>query len=278
MATFDSKKDVYEIGEVVAENARYRIRQCRNSSGRELLFQVAIDAAQNQYLSRNAWFLTKLRKRSDDIDAKQIATGNRPYNYRLGFPELIEDIIVESQGSRQLNILGFVGIDKLSKVIPLVKLWKDSLRVDLRSSAWMMGKLLKIISFAHDNRIAVGDLSGNNVLIDPDQHYIIVFDWSQATIHEGNVPAKSIREEIKLAAQLIIKALGDDLECARTNDLDLSYTNYLQYLATNGESDAVKAHKNFYNVVDSLCENPDSTWELGFYNFVTLSRGSDHGT
>lgn len=269
---FNGKRDSYTVGEIVAENQRYRIRKCLNSDGRELLFQIAIDATQNRHLSKNAWFLTKLRQRSDAIDQRQEEAGGMLYNYCCGFPELLDDIIVPSQGSRQINILGFTNVDKVSNLVPLVKLWKDSLRVDLRNSAWMMGKLLKILSFAHDNRIEVNDISGNNILIDPYQHYTIVFDWSHSVIHEEVVPAKIVREEIKLAAQAIIKALGDDLDRARFNDADISYTNYLQYLVSNGESDAAKAHHNFYDIVDSLCENPDSVWESGFCDFVALSK------
>lgn len=267
------KNGEYEIGDMVARNPRYRLYNCIDGDGRELLFQVAADTSYNGELSKNAWVLSRLAQRSDEIEAEYAAlqAGKEwvvPLNYNLAFPQVHDSFIAQA---KQVNILGFRNVASVKSIIPLVKIWKDSLRVDLRTSAWMAGKLLKLLVFTHDHRFQVGDgkISGNNVLIEPDEHYILIFDWSGAIIHDEQVPAKIRRGEIKAAAQVIIKALGDDLECARENDADVPYTNYLRSLAVSGESDASKAHETFYRIVDELCENPDSVWEKGFYKFTT---------
>jgi len=261
---------------MVAKNSRYRLYNCTDEDGRELLFQVAADSSHNGEISRNAWVLSRLAKRSDEIEAEYAATQTGadwvvPLNYKLGFPEVHDSFITQT---KQVNILGFRNVPSVKSMIPVIKIWKDSLRVDLRTSAWMAGKLLKLLVFTHDHRFQVGDgqISGNNLLIEPDEHYILIFDWSKAVIHDGQVSAKVKRGEIKAAAQVIIEALGDDLERAQENEHDVTYTNYLRSLAVSGESDASKAHETFYRIIDDLCENPDSVWEKGFYKFTTYDR------
>jgi len=266
----EGKNGTYTTGDLVAENDRYRLRACTNQDGRELLLQAAVESDRNSVISRNAWILEQLKTAAIDIEVEYEEAGGKGHlNYNLGFPELCDSLILESQGSRQVNIIGFCGVKAVETIIPLIKIWKDSFRVDLRTSAWIMGKLLKTISFAHDHRIQVMNLSGNNILIQPDQHYVLIFDWSSAVVHEESVPGSIRRQEIQAAAQCIIKALGNDLDRARVNDADLPYTNYLQLLASSGESDAIKAHQTFYELINSLCANPNSVWENGFYEFTT---------
>ena len=131
-----------------------------------------------------------------------------------------------------------------------------------------MGKLLKIISFAHDNNYTIGNISGNNVLIEPDKHYVIVFNWSMAEFHHDKVPASDQRREIQAAANLAIKLLGDALD--KTCDADLPYVHYLRSLVMDGEYSAREAHRTFYEIVDALCEIPDSSMVAGFHEFTTL--------
>lgn len=264
------KHDEYEVGELVAECDEYRLRKCVLGD-RELLFQIATDQKHNPTLARSAWALKRLAGASDDIEAEYKSIGGEgALNYDMGFPEVLESFVFAEQGSRQVNILGFRFVDKLGSVVPIVKLPKQSLRVDLRTSAWILGKLLKTIMFAHDNRFEIGAVSCNNVLIQLDHHFVFVFDWSKVVLHDGPVPASIRRGEVKAAAQCAIKALGGDLERAREDEADLRYTKYVQLLATSGESDAGKAHQTFYEIVDGLCEDPDSVWKKGFYPSVTL--------
>jgi hypothetical protein len=271
MTIVDGKNGSYDVGGLVAGNDRYRLRSCTDERGREMLFQIATDASRNSELSRNGWALRTLKEASDDVERRYKEAGHEgALNYDLGFPELTDSFIFDGQGSRQVNILRFREILELNGVIPLLKIWKDGLRVDLQTSAWILGKLIKTISFAHDNRIQVHNITGNNVLIHPDQHYVVIFDWSGMTVHEGPVPSMIVREEIKLAAQLAIKAVGGDLDLAMTNDADLPYTRLLQSLASEGMSAASKAHQAFYGIVDQLCNDPEiEHWKAGFHHFTT---------
>jgi len=158
MATVEGKNDVYEVGKVVAENERYRLRLCTNSKGKELMLQVSMGPEHNGEVGRNAWMLTKLREAARVLEERFAKKGtDKRLNYELGFSKIWDTFMLK--GGRQVSIIGLRDIVKVSSAIPVVKLWKDSLRVDLRTSAWMMGKLLKTMTFAHDNRYQIGNVS-----------------------------------------------------------------------------------------------------------------------
>jgi hypothetical protein len=151
-------------------------------------------------------------------------------------------------------------------MVPLINITaKDRLRVDLRTSAWIMGKLLKLLSFAHGEKTSVSLVSGNNILIEPNEHYTLIFDWSAARIYSSDIPREQRRQEIACAAKAVIVALGGNMETETfPNDEESSaqYTEHLLQLASGSESNAGKAHEKFYELIDSL-------WERAYHPFMT---------
>jgi len=264
---FNNDNNKYVFNKIVAQNKQYRIWTCTDKNGHELLMQVASEQLDSSSISRNAWIINKLAQASDKIHEEH---PDASFNYHLGFPKLHDEIVLTNQGVRHANILGFRNVKNIGSVVPLIKIWKDSLRIDLKTSAWIMGKLLKTISFAHDNRIEVNDISGNNILIEPDLHYVIVFNWSKSLICSEEVSASTRRKEVKLAAKCVIKALGG--LSYHHDTIESPYVNYLKSLANTGNTDASKAHKLLYTIVDDLCENPFSSWEKGFHEFTTIKK------
>lgn len=259
--TVTGKAGEYTLGELINQNSRYSVYRCTNAENRELLVIVGVDNS----VTKNEFILRKLKKESDRIEKES----GQEYNYDLGFPDIIDSMTNKTN----FTIVGFKGVESLESVIPLVKFQKSNMRVDLRTSAWIMGKLLKIVAFAHDLNIKIGKINGNNILIQPDFHYVIVFDWSFATVGQKavgqRIPSSEVRSEIQAAAQVVIKALGGDLERVIEHETDRQYTSYIKSLATNGAISAQKAHKELYKIIDSLCENPNSVWESGFYKFTS---------
>lgn len=243
----------YTVGDEIAKNDIYRLFKGAYDNT-EVIIQEAIDYDK---VMRNGYILNKLKNYSDEIEKHE----NGPFNYNFGFPNLIESI---NQNNNLYNIISFNGIRDISSVFPILRIWKNSLCVDLRTSAWMLGKLLKMVSFAHDNDIIINKINGNNILIYPGyddnpNHYIIVFDWSECII--GATPL-GIRNDIKLSAKLIAKAIGE------TNDvrpIEMPYVDIVKSLSDNGMSDAHKAYSMFYDVVDSI-------WEKELYQFTTTER------
>ena len=151
-------------------------------------------------------------------------------------------------------------------MIPLTNITlKNRLRVDTRTSVWMLGKLLKLLAFAHSQNIAVGLLGGNNILIEPHQHYILIFDWLNAEMYPGPIPTLTQRKEIVQVTTSILTVMGRTAK-GIPNDGDETLEPYIEYLlrlARGEERSAKSAHAHFYELADSL-------WKRGvFYPFTT---------
>ena len=273
MMEVENGSSLYLVGKMVAESDKYRLYLCKQKeSGRQCLLQIATTIEQNSGLDRAAYILKELKQRSDETEeayARDKTDSKDLLNYDLGFPELIESFICSQQLGRRVNIIAFRNVDDVSKMIPISNInAKDRLRVDLRTSVWIMGKLLKLLVFTHNEGISVNFLTGKNVLIYPDQHYVLIFDWSGAQIHPEDVPFEIRQLEISRVAQAVIAVLGGDLATGIIpNDGDEAfgrYTDYLLRLARGNESKAERAHMQFYELVDTL-------WKRGFYPFTTTS-------
>lgn len=259
---------LYQIGQQVAETGTYRLYLCA-LDGRECLLQITTAVEHNGALQRAAFILDELSRRSDEIEVEYERVKKDPsvmLNYKLGFPELVDSFISQDQGGRQVNILAFRNVERVDKMVPLITITqKDGLRVDLRTSAWIMGKLLKLFVFAFSEGFSV-DPTGNNILIEPDQHYVLIFDWSAAEIHPETVPGELQQQYISHAAQAVITVLGGDLETGIFPDDGeegfKEYTSHLLGLARGGKKDAKRAYDEFYKLVDML-------WERMYHPFAS---------
>lgn len=262
----------YTLGTQVAETEKYRLYLCREeSTGQECLLQIATDNQHDGTLCRSAVRLEVLKRAADALEAEYEKVRENPemrLNYAIGFPELIDSFPCIPQGSRQINILAFRNVEDVRHMVPLCNITvRDHLRVDFRTSAWIMGKLLKLLVFAHSQGIAVGRLDSANILIEPKQHYVLFFDWSEAFVYPETVPTEIARQEIAQAANAVITVVGGNLE-TRTfpDDGDTAqdrYTDFLLQLADGRQRDAQQAHTEFYKLVDEL-------WKREYYEFTTL--------
>lgn len=266
----------YSVGSLVAESEKYRLYLCKQEgTERQCLFQIATEIRHNGSLDRNAFFLGELQRRAEALELDYEKVRTRPdsvLNYQLGFPELVDSFVCLEQGGRRVNILAFRNVEDVSKMVPLSGITeKDHLRVDMRTSAWILGKLLKLLVFAHSENIVVKQLDAGNILIEPDQHYVLIFDWSDAVTFAGEIPEGYCREEISAVSKAVANVLGVDLITGTFFNDDgyfaLSYGNYIVWLANGNERNAERAHHNFYELVDKL-------WPRGFYKFTTKPLNS----
>ena len=266
----------YSVGSLVAESEKYRLYLCKQEgTERQCLFQIATEIRHNGSLDRNAFFLGELQRRAEALELDYEKVRTRPdsvLNYQLGFPELVDSFVCLEQGGRRVNILAFRNVEDVSKMVPLSGITeKDHLRVDMRTSAWILGKLLKLLVFAHSENIVVKQLDAGNILIEPDQHYVLIFDWSDAVTFAGEIPEEYRRDEISAVSQVVAVVLGtspvtgtfpDDGE-STFND----YSRYLFHLVNRNERSARRAHQNFYELIDRL-------WPRGFHKFTTQPLNS----
>lgn len=252
----------------VAETAKYRVYICKDrATDRQYLLQIASETKYNGDIDRAAFVLRELKRTSDLIEAEYAKTNpEKKLNYDLLFPGVVDSFISDDQGRRRINILSLKGVAGIRKMIPLSNLAnRDRLRINLPTSAWIMGRLLKLLGFTHSQGIAVRALQGNNVLIEPDNHFMVVFDWSSAHTYQQDVPRSARQDDIARAAQAVFAAIGGNPDTADFpyNLEDGRYVKLLERFTRGKESNADKAHANFYELVDEV-------FGRGFRPFKTL--------
>lgn len=264
----------YSVHGHVANGVGYRLYLCTQKEVADLpkrscLLQVANTVGDNGKLDRVAYLLRELKFRSDELEEAYEKVKKDPrvmMNYDLGFPQLIDSFLCENQGGRRINILGFRNVDDVGSLMPLAYITqKHQCRVDIKTSAWILGKALKLLVFTHDQLISLRLLSGKNILIQPDEHYVMILDCSAAKIYFEEMPEEIRRREIQQVAHSVANVLGRDLKTGTfPNDGEEGFKQYTQFvlrLAREGESSASRAHRNFYDLVDSL-------WERKFHPFT----------
>lgn len=261
----------YDVGRKVAENPRYKVHLCTQEGGdpESLLLVVAQDG-HNGVVDRWAYVLRELARQAQRVEEEFALVKTNPdakLNYQLQFPQVVETF--KSPKGRQIMILAFESSSP-SAMIPIARMVsKDKLRVDTKTSVWIMGKLLKLIGFAHAQNISLGAIANGTVLIDPDRHYVNVFDWTAATLSHIPLTEDDKRKEVVLASHVIVDALGGDLR-QRTIPNDAGeegerYNAHLWTLVDGIYPDADQAHLRFYQLVDQL-------WERGYHKFISLPR------
>jgi hypothetical protein len=262
---------IYQVGKPVAENDKYHLYLCtQKETGRQCLLQIVTATEHNGDLDRAAYILRELKRHADELEEEyaKVKTDQKDLlNYDLGFPELVDSFVCQEQGGRRVNILAFKNVENVGRMVPLSNITtKDQLCVDLRTSVWIMGKLLKLLVLAHSERISAGLVTSENILIEPDQHYVLIFDWSKARTYPDAVPLETRCSEISQAAKAIITVLGGDSETGvfpdDSDEIFDRYTDHLLRLALGSESNAERAHAKFYELTDAL-------WKREFYPFTT---------
>ena len=132
-----------------------------------------------------------------------------------------------------------------------------------------MGRLLKLLAFTHGEAIAVRTLTGSNVLLVPDRHFALVFDWSSAMTYPEFIPRAVQTDEVAHAAKAVFAAIGGDPQTGHYpylrdgDDESRQYVDFLWRLASGRVSTAEKAHTQFYELVDAL-------YGKKFHPFTTL--------
>lgn len=264
----------YELGPQVAQDDRFDIYLCKQAGNSEKDFLLVVaQEGMNAVVDRWAFVLRELAQHAERLEREYAAIKKNPkdcLNYQLGFPVLVETF--KSPKKRRIMILAFENSTP-SAMVPIAKMVaRDRLRVDIKTSVWMMGKLLKILAFTQSQNISVGLLDSGNILIDPEQHYVNVFDWSEAQINPSSLDDATKQREIGEAANVIVDALGGDVNAHTIpNNEGDEGERYCAHLWTLVEatsvSDAAAAHKLFYEFVETL-------WARKFYPFTTFSRGA----
>lgn len=236
----------------------------------ELMLKIATGVGYNGHLDREAFLLTSMRERALRLEVEYALArpGAGTLNYQIGFPELVETFLAPDQDNRRVLILGFDATNTIGDLAPVqLILSRDRVRVDPKTSAWFLGKLLKIMAFAHSQTISIGDLTAENILIVREDHLVSVFDWTKAKLHNVELPKELVRGEIRAATRLAILLLGGNPDSGEipVNDqlADQTYQAFLTSLLSGAYSNASMAHSAFYETVEAL-------WGRKFHRYTTF--------
>lgn len=257
------------IGDLKAETDAYKIYAITLPEKKAGMLKIGISAADNGILDREAFVLQYLKKEAVRLEESYASKhpGNPPLNYQIVFPELLESYIDKEQDGRRVNVMSLTAVaDKLSDLSPLS--WiseREGIRIDPRTSAWILGKLLKALSFAHNQGVMVKDLSGDNILINRNEHLVHIFGWEQAQIYSDPVPAPEAADEISQITQQVVIALGGNPD---TGDIpadeqleDSRYADMIKSLVRGEARNASDAHSAFYALIRSM-------WPTSFHHFT----------
>lgn len=261
----------YAVLKRVGRTQDYSVYVVKNKTTQEqCLLKIASDVRGNGLLDREAFLLRELREEIERRNAehKHRNQTDQGLGYQRCFPRLVESCLVPEQGNRRVNIIAIFGAASMMDLVPIEQ-WRarERVRVDPKSSAWIMGRLLKIFTLTHPMGVAAGKIDGGNILVNPIEHHVVLFDWTRARHHEGPLPLEVAREEISQAARQVILALGGDPETGLLPEsdqlLDSRYADRLKYFVDKRVSDPIAAGAGFYELLGTL-------WESGFHDFTTM--------
>lgn len=253
----------YGVGKLLGASERFNLYECVIGGSCGIL-KIAKTSKDNESLDREALVLRLMTQRAEQIEVESPGM-----NYTYFFPKLYDSFIAENQEGRRINILGFPGevrlLDQLTPMSALHEL--ERVRVDPKTSAWMLGKILKLLAFAHDQGISNRLVTGSNILIERNMHGVIVFDWMLANIHgENRTPQEVARGELSQVGREVTLLLGGDLDTGKLPEsdqlTDKQFEYFIHWLTLGGMSDAAQAHREFYKLVWTL-------WPRQFHPFTT---------
>lgn len=259
-------KTIYTVYSKLGSTERYNLYQCTFKDDQFALLKIAKDKENNGYLDREGLILRLLFDRALEVESKN--TGSKPFNYQLFFPGLVESFICKTQADRRVNIVGFPEeIQDKKQLVPISNLRDvERVRVDPKTSVWIIGKWLKVLAFAHDQGIANGGNTGSNLLIEKDEHGVILFDWTGATDYQENgVPTSVCRSEIMEIGQWAFQILGGDSQKGTLpEDKQLTDSQYADFLMK-------MAHGEFFNAgatLDQFYKLAHGKWPPKFHDFT----------
>ena len=254
-------KQPYQVHKQLGETESYRLYQVSTDTvGTPRVLKIAVDQAFNGLLDREAFLLSRMREHALTLEAEFNKLYPGKYlNYQLSFPHVHESFVVAEQGGRRVLILEIEASKDLEKLVPLSMIrTRDCVRVDHKTAAWIMGKSLKILAFAHDYGVSLGSLSGDDIVIDRDSHLVMFFDWQRAVRVSGGgeLSKETVHKEMYVLAREAALVMGGNPITfsipESTDDPDSQLQNFVLTLSRGGFATAGVAHRVFYQMIEAM--------------------------
>jgi hypothetical protein len=256
----------YRLTQYLGSHTHFRLYKGVSDEDAQLEYvcKIASASAYNDVLNREAFFLDDFREEALAIDVMRSSDGGKdPMNYQYLAPKLEDSMIVSTQGDRRVNVYSFDVTHSLGELVPLSMVrTRDRVRIDLKTSAWLLGKYLKMLAFTHSIGVKIGNLGLSNLLAERNNHLVAVFDWTRAKRSGGVISAVDATFEIRAVASAVRALLLDLNDEVPESEQDSSgrYLEYVTNLAYGRHADAVRAHAEFYELVESLWGRTYHPW------------------
>ena len=264
-----SPTTTYVVNKVLARGSAHNVYLVTDEKDeRWYMLKMSLDIPGNGRLDREVLILKDIEREVERIRSTAVSASGGALQYEKCFPRLRESFLFKEQGNRRINILEIPDTKSVESLVPIEQ-WRTRERVliDPKSSAWLMGRLLKVFTLTHPIGISVGKINGGNILVNPEKHRAIFFDWTEAYQYDKYVPPEKVGEEISQAATQVFIALGGNLATGLlpSSDqlLDTQYAELLIEFMSGRERDPDKAAVRFYKLVREM-------WVEEFHPFTTI--------
>lgn len=171
-----TKRHVYNMGGIVATGDISQVYageyEDENGDKQDILLKVAKNPSFNNLIAQEAKVVKHLLSQAETYDVLS------PY-----LPSYIETFGYKSPVSRQRSQASvYKRIPRLFTLEQVKKYYEGTQSIDARDIAWIFRRLLYSLSLVHYNGVVHGAILPPHVLIQPDQHGVVLCDWTNASM------------------------------------------------------------------------------------------------
>lgn len=253
----------YSVGCLVAKSDNSNFYICSDGKSKYFL-QIAASVEQNAKIDFSAYVLKELKRISDIYEERfRSRFPDECLNYDWLFPTVVNSFLPDDQGNRMANVLAINNGDSVEQMVPLSNILKrDRKIIDLATSVWIAGRLLKLLVLAHDQCISPV-IDSDNIIIEPKKHHVVVLDWFNANMYQSEVPEDVRMDDMASVAAIALAAIGETAGRSSKYQGNV-YVDFLKSLVDNPRGDTKQVYSDFESAHGKLFE--DSI----FYPFTTF--------
>lgn len=214
LATITTKRATHRIREKVGTDEMavfYRATTNTAHAGTDAMVKVARSPKDNDLFAVEARALKKLQEPTDEHGYPEVLTRH--------YPPLL-DTFVHSEGRRRANVTpyysGFHTLAHIRNVFPK--------GVDPRHGVWIFRRLLMALAFAHDQGLVHGAVVPSHVLIEPQDHAVVLIDWCYSQVIDEESETNFIKAVVPMYKALYAPEVFDKAPASAATDLYMAAT------------------------------------------------------
>lgn len=287
MASYTGTKGTYEIFGIktdadpapLVETEVFRLYVAKTPTGQLGLMKVnrPENADSLSALKREVRVLSSLQQIATQID-NETEGENKPFHGAF-FPEVLE--VLNPSDDKIVVFLGYHPTISTYRQMRPMSMLTATEQIDLQTGAWILGKMLKTLSFIHSLDFTVNRIDASNIMLETDVHGTFVLDFSFASEEPTD---EDKRNDMIAMAQAVWNAAGGTEEFVPTLHEELmtpeQHTKFVMFLESliAGKVDAKEAHQQAYELFDTIWPRKRKSDEDGavlkrpFHEWITYPR------